>query len=123
MKNDLGGKMTTFRKHLEELLNDPDFKKKYEDYGPVFQIMRAIAGARAMTGMTQKEVSEKTGIIQAEISKMENGNANPSIKTLKKLAAGLNMRLVISFEPIEEDKRNDSTLTPLEITVPEYEYA
>ena len=76
-----------------------------------------------MTGMTQKEVSEKTGIIQAEISKMENGNANPSIKTLKKLAAGLNMRLVISFEPIEEDKRNDSTLTPLEITVPEYEYA
>lgn len=114
--------MTTFRKHLEELLNDPDFKKKYEDYEPDFQIMRAIAGARAMTGMTQKEVSEKTGIIQAEISKMENGNANPSIKTLKKLAAGLNMRLVISFEPIEEDKRNDSTLTPLEITVPEYEY-
>lgn len=84
--------------------------------------MRAIAGSKARTGMTQKELSDKTGIIQAEISKMENGNANPSIKTLKKLAAGLNMRLIINFEPIEEDKSNDSNHAPVEIQVPEYEY-
>ncbi len=115
--------MTTLKNHLEELMEEPEFRKAYENYEPDFQIMKAIAGARAKTGMTQKEVSEKTGIIQAEISKLENGNANPSIKTLKKLAAGLNMRLVISFEPIEEKKTDNITPIPLDIQVPEYEYA
>ncbi|MBQ6503158.1 MAG: helix-turn-helix transcriptional regulator [Flexilinea sp.] len=87
--------------------NDPEFRAVVEYNEPDYQIMRAIAGARAKTGMTQKELSEKSGVIQAEISKMENGNANPSLKTLKKLAAGMNMKLVISFEPIQNDQTND----------------
>lgn len=116
--------MNSFRDYFNKRMeNDPEFRAIVEASDPDFQIMRAIAGARAKTGMTQKEVSEKTGIMQAEISKMENGNANPSIKTLKKLAAGLNMKLVIKFEPIEECQTDASTPIPLEMEVPEYDYA
>ena len=49
--------------------------------------------------MTQKELAEKTGINQADISKLENGTRNPSLKLLKRLADGMDMELKISFIP------------------------
>ncbi len=53
--------------------------------------------AREESGITQKELSEKTGIYQADISKLERGMGNPSLLTLKRLAEGLNMELQINF--------------------------
>ena len=53
-------------------------------------------------GMSQKEFSEKTGIAQTEISKLENGNRNPSIKLLQRLAEGMDMVLTISFKPKQQ---------------------
>ena len=58
-----------------------------------------LALAREEAGITQKELAEKTGIYQADISKIERGIGNPSILTLKRLAEGLDMHLVIGFEP------------------------
>ncbi len=55
--------------------------------------------ARKKTGMTQKELSEKTGIAQADISRLETGNANPSLKTLQRLAEGMGMTLKLEFIP------------------------
>ncbi len=54
--------------------------------------------ARETAGMTQKELAEKTGIYQADISKIERGLGNPSVSTLKRLAEGLNMNLLIEFK-------------------------
>lgn len=53
--------------------------------------------ARRESGLTQKELSERTGIAQADISKLERGNANPSLKTLQRLAVGMGMKLKIEF--------------------------
>ncbi len=61
-----------------------------------------LALAREATGMTQKELAEKTGIYQADISKIERGLANPSVSTLNRLAEGLNMNLIIDFESKED---------------------
>ena len=47
----------------------------------------------------QKELAEKTGIPQADISRLENGTRNPSLKLLKRLADGLDMDLGIVFVP------------------------
>ena len=57
-----------------------------------------LSAAREVTGMTQKELAEKTGIYQADISRIERGLANPSVSTLRRLAEGMNMNLVIAFE-------------------------
>ena len=46
---------------------------------------------RISKNMTQKELAEKTGIAQTEISKLENGTRNPSIKLLQRLADGMDM--------------------------------
>ena len=48
---------------------------------------------------TQKELAERTGIHQADISKLENGTRNPSINLLKRLADGMDMALKIEFIP------------------------
>ena len=42
---------------------------------------------------TQKELAEITKIHQAEISKIERGIGNPSIKTLERIAKGLGLNL------------------------------
>lgn len=59
--------------------------------------IRAFIEARHSSGMTQKELSELTGIAQADISKLENGNANPSLRTLQRLADGMGMKLKLEF--------------------------
>lgn len=89
--------MTNFDRYLEKQLEDPEFKAEYEALEPEFAIVQAIINARKLRGITQKELSELTGIAQGDISKMENGNANPSIKTLKRLASAMGMSLKIEF--------------------------
>lgn len=91
--------MTTFDELLAEQMKNPEFKKEYEALEPEFAIIQAMIDARKNTGITQKQLAEKTGINQADISRLENGNANPSIRTLKKLAEGLGMKLKIEFVP------------------------
>ena len=86
-----------FDDFLQEQLLDPEFKKEYEALQPERAVIQAMIDARRRSGMTQKELSEKTGIAQGDISKLENGNANPSIRTLQRLAAGMGMALQIEF--------------------------
>jgi len=50
-----------------------------------------------MLHMSQQELSQLAGVTQADISKIENGKGNPSIKTLQKLAAALHKTLRIEF--------------------------
>ena len=91
--------MTNYDKYLEEQMNDPEFRKEWEALQPEFAIVQAIIDARKSTGMTQKELAEKTGITQADISRLERGSANPSIKTLQRLAEGMGMTLKLEFIP------------------------
>ena len=57
--------------------------------------------ARENAEITQKELAKKTGINQANISKIERGMANPSLATLKRLATGMGMQLKIEFVPTQ----------------------
>ncbi len=91
--------MTNYDKFIEEQMKDPSFRKEWEALQPEMAIVQAMIDAREKTGMTQKELSEKTGITQADISRLENGNANPSLKTLQRLAEGMGMTLKLEFVP------------------------
>ena len=89
--------MTKFNDFLKEQLNDSSLRAEYEALEPEFTIIQAMIDARKSAGLTQKQLSEKTGIAQADISKLENGNANPSLRTLRRLANGSGMRLKVEF--------------------------
>ncbi len=47
--------------------------------------------------MTQQELSRRTRIAQGDISKIETGRANPSVRTLRRLADGLDCDLYVTF--------------------------
>lgn len=91
--------MSEFREFLNEQLQDPEFKKEWDDIQPEMDVIRAMIDARIEQNLTQKELSMRTGINQADISKLENGTRNPSLKMLKKLADGMGMALKIEFVP------------------------
>ena len=60
-------------------------------------IAESLIRSREKVGITQKQLSDKVGIYQADISKIERGLANPSVSTLKRLADGLDAELRIEF--------------------------
>lgn len=49
--------------------------------------------------MTQKDLSARTEITLADISRIENGTRNPSLNMVKKLAQGFGMQLKLEFIP------------------------
>ena len=59
---------------------------------------RAVAYARAIAGITQKELAASSGIDQSDISKIERGIANPSVGTLEKIANALGGTLSIEIK-------------------------
>ena len=91
--------MTKFNDFLKEQLEDPEIKAEYDALEPEFQIIQAMIDARKLKGITQKELSERTGIAQSDISKLENGNANPSLRTRQRLASGMGCKLKLEFIP------------------------
>lgn len=89
--------MTDFKDYVLEKLKDPEIKAEYDKMEPEYLIIQALIEARKISGLTQKELSKLAGIAQPDISRIENGNANPSIKTLQKLAAAMDKKLKIEF--------------------------
>lgn len=94
--------MTKFEDYLNEQLKDPELRIEYDALEPEFSLMQSMIDARKKTGITQKELSERTGISQSDISKFEKGNGNPSLKTLQRLAKGLGMCVKIEFKPLSQ---------------------
>ena len=90
-----------FRDTLNERMNDPAFLAEWNAQEPERQIMRAIAEGREERDMTQKQLAEATGNTQADISRLESGPGNPSLRTLKRLAAGMGMALKVEFVPLQ----------------------
>ena len=80
-----------------------ELKKEQERLELEFSVMQAMIDARKSTGLTQKQLSEKTGITQADISNLESGKANPSLRTLQRLASGMGMKVKIEFQPIGQN--------------------
>ncbi len=84
------------------LAKNPRLKAEYDALEAEYDIIQAMIDARKMQNMTQKELSARTGITQADISRIEKGTRNPSLNMLKKLAKGLGMTLKLEFVPRNE---------------------
>ena len=94
--------MRTLENALKKQMQDPAFRAEYDALEPEFSIIQAMIDARKRAGITQQQLSEKTGIAQSDISKLENAVANPSLKTLQRLAAGMDMQLKVEFVPAQK---------------------
>ena len=87
----------TYEEFKELALSNPETKMEYEALEPEFQLIIALFELRKEQNLTQQELSRRTGINRSDISKIEHGNANPSLKTIKRLAGAMGKRVCISF--------------------------
>ena len=79
--------------------NDPFLEEELEKLKPKYQMIRQIIELRIKNNITQTELAKRINDRQANIARLENGNANPSLEKLCKIAEGLNTKLEIKFIP------------------------
>lgn len=89
--------MDDLERFLNEQMKDSEFAAEYEAIQPEYEAIRAVVGARIESHMTQKQLAEKTGIRQSNISRIENGTSSPTVGTLARIAAGMGKKLKIEF--------------------------
>lgn len=90
----------TFAETLREELQNPEFRAEWEALRPDFQIVQAILEYRIKTGFTEEQLAEAAGISLLYFRRLESGTANPSLRTLKRLAAGMGVALNLEFVPL-----------------------
>ena len=90
--------MSDLQKYIEKQMQDPEFREEHEATRAGFEVVRAIIAARIEEGLTQKELAERSGIRQSNISRIENGNCSPTVATLEAIAKGLGRTLSVSFQ-------------------------
>lgn len=82
---------------INKQLEDPDFKKAWEDLEPEYQILSCMLEACDTLGVKYSDLPKVTGISKTTIDKLWNCTANPPLRTLKKLSRSLNADLKIEF--------------------------
>ena len=92
-----GMQVADHKRYLNKQLENPEFAAEWERQRPEREYIKAIIAARLEQNMTQKELAERAGIRQSNISRIENGNCSPSVATLQQIADGVGKTLHIEF--------------------------
>ncbi len=87
-----------FSDYLEkEKKNNPELSKMMEKEEKKLDYAVAVMELRTSLNLTQEEFAQVVNKPQSMIAKIENGNANPTIKTLEQIANAVDKQLVFSF--------------------------
>jgi DNA-binding XRE family transcriptional regulator len=86
---------------------DPAFRAAYEALHDEFAALAELLRARQAAGLTQSQLAERMGVSQPVVARIESSLGSrkhaPSLATLRRYADACGQRLVIRFEPKEQD--------------------
>jgi transcriptional regulator with XRE-family HTH domain len=88
-----------FEDFLEEQLQDPAFREEWERTAYARAIANQVIRYRAQHGLSQAALARKLGVSQAVVGRLELGEHEPRISTLRNLSEKLGMRFVIDIHP------------------------
>jgi len=94
MKNKL---LYSFQDDLRQRLKDQAFKKAWDEAETEYQLAVQLIEKRLAKNVSQRTLAKQLKTSQALLSRIETMEANPSLSTLKKIAAALGSRLEIRF--------------------------
>lgn len=77
---------------------DPEVKDAYDALGEEFDLISSLITMREKSGLTQDQVAEKMGTKSPNISRLESGRSNPSLKTLVSYAQACGFKLNLGFK-------------------------
>jgi hypothetical protein len=105
-------KFREWRPSPEELISTGegtqlDLHGEYHALRPFIDQLKQV---REAAGLTLAQVSERSGIDQPALSRLENGhNRNPTLDTLWRYAAAVGQRLVLGTETISNTRPSTDT--------------
>ena len=90
--------MSDFQAHKARMMQDPAFAAEYEAMAAQYELARQVISARLDKGLTQRQLAALVGTSQANISKLEHAELNPSLDFVQKVAGGLGKKLAVILE-------------------------
>ncbi len=88
--------------YFDRLEGDEEYQQAKSKIDPYLNLADDFLNLRLKSGLTQTELARRTGTKQANVSRVESGIGNPTMKFLEKIAEALNADLVIHLEPKQE---------------------
>ena len=78
---------TNFDKYLEEQLKDRDFAARFKKAGEAWDVALKLAALRKESGLSQKELAQRVGTTQQQISRLESPSyEGHSLSMLRRVA-------------------------------------
>lgn len=93
--------MMTHKELIAKTWSQPEYKEKYDEAAPEFELLRKMLEARKRAGLTQEQVAEKMGTKATAITRLESASSehSPKVETLRKYAEAVGCRLNIELIP------------------------
>lgn len=96
-KSDLSVDFGLYKKRVKEHKKNAEYIKAYNAEKMMYAMAETLQEERQKHHFTQKKLAQMSGLKQQEISRLEKGDANATIKTLYKVAQGMGKKLVIKL--------------------------
>ena len=93
-----------------ELRKDPAFEAALEELEPYEQIARRLVSFRIEHGLSQAELGRRCGVSQPAIARLESGEHEPRLATLRRVAHALDAELILDFSFRTGERRHLTTL-------------
>jgi len=105
--------MTPFEEVLAEDLQDTAFRREWERTEIARVVALQVVQYRATHHLTQEELAAKLGIKQPAIARLEAGDHQPSVMTLRRLADRLGMEFQIRNQEFRVVSSNENMTASL----------
>lgn len=93
---------TNFDRYLEQKLQDPAFRARFEAADHAWDIALQLAALRQARGLTQKQVAELLGTKQQAIARLEDPTYNGhSLSMVRRYVEALGASLDVVVVPLE----------------------
>ena len=89
---------------LADLLQNPEFRELVAQRAVAHVVSLAVLAYRIDHGLSQTALAKELGLKQPAVSRLEIGEVNPSIETLRRLSSVLGIEFLISIGPSDRPK-------------------
>ncbi|MEZ9821168.1 helix-turn-helix domain-containing protein [Shewanella sp. 10N.286.45.A1] len=93
--------MTDLQSLKKRASEDPSFNEEYQTLNLEFMVIDVLLSMRKSAGLTQRQIAKHMGTKETNISRLEKGRSNPTLKTLDSYAKACGFELKLGYQAIE----------------------
>jgi transcriptional regulator with XRE-family HTH domain len=100
--------------HRQKLEQESEYITARKELQPFLDLANELLDLRLEKGWSQTELARRAGTRQANISRIESGVANPTLKSLQRLAQALDTELTVNLKPRQPEVRTKVVYIPVQ---------